>query len=210
MDQLTAKVTADGEAEAKAYKEYFEWCDDASMNKNNDITTAKSQQAKLEATLSEPSANIEAGESTISDLAAAISTSTADLKSATEIREKENSDFVTSEKELADAVDTLGRAITILQREMQKNPASFAQVSADSISSLLQSIGTVIEAAGMSVNDKQKLTALLQQQQQSSEDADDAEMGEPAAGRPQGREHCQAQFRNAQAVAGGSACRGQQ
>merc|ERR1719310_2766068 len=129
MDQLTAKVTADGEAEAKAYKEYFEWCDDASMNKNNDIKTDKASQAKLEALISELTANIEAGESTISDLAASISSSEADLKSATEIREKESADFASSDKELADAIDTLGRAITILQREMTKNPAAFAQVT---------------------------------------------------------------------------------
>ena len=26
MDSLTAKITAEGEEEAKAFKEYFEWC----------------------------------------------------------------------------------------------------------------------------------------------------------------------------------------
>jgi len=184
MDQLTAKVTADGEAEAKAYKEYFEWCDDASMNKNNDITTAKATQGKLEALIAELSANIEAGESTISDLAASISASEADLKSATEIREKESADFASSDKELADAIDTLGRAITILQREMAKNPAAFAQVTtSDGIQKLLQSMDVVIEAAGFSVSDKQKLTALLQSQNQESadEDADEAALGAPAA-----------------------------
>lgn len=30
MDDCSAKITADGEAEAKTYKEYYEWCDDAS------------------------------------------------------------------------------------------------------------------------------------------------------------------------------------
>jgi len=180
IDQLTAKVVADGEKEAKAYKEYFEWCDDASMNKNNDIKTAKASQAKLEALISELTANIEAGESTISDLAASISSSEADLKSATEIRDAEAADFAASEKELADGVDTLGRAITILQREMAKNPAAFAQVStSNGLEQLLQSMSVVIDAAGFSTSDKQKLTALLQNQQ-SSEDGDE-ELGAPAA-----------------------------
>jgi len=40
MNELAAKVTKDKEAEAKAYKEYFEWCDDVSKNKKNEITTA--------------------------------------------------------------------------------------------------------------------------------------------------------------------------
>jgi hypothetical protein len=27
LDSLTAKITAEGEKEAKAYKEFFDWCD---------------------------------------------------------------------------------------------------------------------------------------------------------------------------------------
>jgi hypothetical protein len=34
MDDCAAKVKADGEAEAKAYKEYFDWCDDTAKNTN--------------------------------------------------------------------------------------------------------------------------------------------------------------------------------
>merc|ERR1719487_2741621 len=100
MDELTAKVTADGEAEAKAYKEYFEWCDDVSKNTQFSIKTATSQKEALEATISDLSAEIEVAESKISDLAADISTNEADLKSATEIRTKEAADFAGSEKEL--------------------------------------------------------------------------------------------------------------
>ena len=37
LDGLKAKVTAEGEAEAKAYKEFFEWCDDAAANKGFEI-----------------------------------------------------------------------------------------------------------------------------------------------------------------------------
>jgi len=179
IDELRAKVVADGEAENKAYKEYFEWCDDAATNKKHAIETATSQKEKLEASIAELSANIETAESTISDLAASIATSEADLKAATEIRSKEASDFAASEKELADAVDTLGRAITILQREMQKNPAAFAQVSSDSLSTILSSLNVVIEAAGFSTTDKQKLVALVQNQQNSEDE--DLSLGAPAA-----------------------------
>jgi len=30
MDELTAKIKSEGVAEAKSYKEYFDWCDDTS------------------------------------------------------------------------------------------------------------------------------------------------------------------------------------
>merc|ERR1719394_1377378 len=32
MDSLAAKIKAEGEAEAQAYREFVEWCDDASKN----------------------------------------------------------------------------------------------------------------------------------------------------------------------------------
>merc|ERR1719199_232246 len=99
MNDLAAKVTRDGEAEEKAYKEYFEWCDDVSKNTANVITTLTSQKEKLEATISELAANIQTGDTKVGELATDISTGEADLKAATEIRAKENEDFVASEKE---------------------------------------------------------------------------------------------------------------
>jgi len=179
MNGLAAKVQNDGEAEEKAYKEYFAWCDDVANNKQNEITTAKNTKAKLEATIEELTANIEASSSKISDLASSIATSNSDLTSATSIREKEAADFAASEKDLVDAVDTLGRAVTILEREMQKNPAALAQVSDAGLSGVIQAISTVIDGAAMNVADKQKLVALVQSQQ--GEDDDVAELGAPAA-----------------------------
>ena len=32
MDSLTAKISKEGEDKAKAYKDFFEWCDDAARN----------------------------------------------------------------------------------------------------------------------------------------------------------------------------------
>ncbi len=37
MDECAAKVKRDAEAEAKAYKEYFEWCDDVAKNAQFEI-----------------------------------------------------------------------------------------------------------------------------------------------------------------------------
>jgi hypothetical protein len=179
MHELSAKVTADGEKEEKAYKEYFEWCDDVSKNKNNEITTAKAAKGKLEASIQELTANIEAATSKIGTLAGEISTDSADLKAATYIRDKEGADFVASEKELADMVDTLGRAVGILEREMQKNPAALAQVTDTGLSGVLQAMNTLLDAASFPVTDKAKLVALVQSQQSSEED--DGELGAPAA-----------------------------
>jgi len=120
LKDLSAKVTADGEAEAKAYKEYFEWCDDAAANTKYAIETATKKKAKLEAKIAQLGADIETGAAKIEDLAAAIATNEADLKAATAIRAKEAAAFGKAEAELMSTIDTLTRAIATLEREMAK------------------------------------------------------------------------------------------
>eukprot|EP00927_Polykrikos_kofoidii_P015106 TRINITY_DN166_c0_g1_i6.p1 TRINITY_DN166_c0_g1~~TRINITY_DN166_c0_g1_i6.p1 ORF type:complete len:723 (+),score=186.20 TRINITY_DN166_c0_g1_i6:59-2170(+) len=179
LDDLSAKITKEGVAESAAFKEYTAWCDDFSTNKNFEITTATSQKGKLEARIVKQAATIEETSSTIEDLAAGVSTATADLNSATAIRKQEAAEFKSGEKELVEVIDSLARAVTILDREMQKNPAAFAQVDRSDLNSVVQSLGAVVDAAALSVSTTKQLLAFVQSQQGSVED--DSELGAPAA-----------------------------
>jgi hypothetical protein len=176
MDELTAKVTADGEKADKAYNEYFEWCDDTSQNLGNEIKTAKAAKEKLESSISKLTSDIEVATSKIEDLVGAIAEDEKELKSATAVREKEAADFAKAEAEPVDAVDTLDRAIGILEREMAKNPAAFAQIDTGNMQKMLSGISTVIDAAAFSASDRIKLMALVQS---STEDEED-DAGAPA------------------------------
>merc|ERR1719502_375057 len=80
MDALTAKITAEGEEEAKAFKEYFEWCDEAAANLNNEIKTGGAKQEDLEAAIAKASADIEANTVKIEELSEAISADEKELK----------------------------------------------------------------------------------------------------------------------------------
>lgn len=179
MDECTTKVKADGEAEAKAYAEYVEWCDDVAKNTQFEIKTAQASKDKLEAKIGQLTSDIEVGTSKIEDLTASIASGESELKNATTIREKEAADFGAAEAELADAVDTLGRAMGILERESSKNPAAFAQIDTTNMAELTQALSAVIDAAAFSTGDRKKLMALVQSQQAS--DDDDSEYGAPAA-----------------------------
>jgi len=179
MDSLTAKITAEGEEEAKAFKEYFEWCDDAAANLHNEIKNGNKKQEDLEAAISKASADIEAGSAKIEDLSAAISADEKELAEATAVREKEVATFEASEKDLMDAIDSLDRAIGILQKEMSKSPAALAQIDTKNIDSMVKSIGSVISAASFSAQDQKNLVALVQSQQGS--EADEEAFGAPAA-----------------------------
>ena len=70
MDQVKAKVEADGEAEAKAYKEYVGWCDETACNLQFDIKTGSS--LKLEAKIGKLTSDISVGASKVEDLIATI------------------------------------------------------------------------------------------------------------------------------------------
>jgi len=176
MAELTAKIVKEGEAEAKAYKEYFDWCDDMAKNAGFEIKTAEAKKEKLEATIGELSSSITVSTSKIDELVAAIAADDSELKDATVVREKESADFAKNEAELMDVIDTLERAISIISKEMAKNPAALAQIDTSSTARLVQTLGAVIDAAGFAANDKQKLVALVQ-----SQNSDDQEPGAPEA-----------------------------
>jgi len=177
MSALEAKIKKEGEEEAKAFKEYVEWCDDASANLHNEIKTGEKKQEELESTISKCKADIEANSVKIEELSGAISADEKELAEATAIRNKERATFEASEKELVDAIDTLDRAVGILQKEMSKNPAALMQVDTHNLDSVIKGLNAVINAASFSASDQSKLTALVQQQ--SGED--DQELGAPAA-----------------------------
>merc|ERR1740130_319662 len=128
MSALEAKIVKEGEAEAKAFKEFFSWCDSSAQNLGNEIKTGKTSQEKLEAKIGELTSAIDVSESEIEKLAAAVSSAEGELGEATGIREKEAADFAASEKELVETVDTLDRAVSIISSEMAKNPAALAQI----------------------------------------------------------------------------------
>jgi hypothetical protein len=179
MDELVAKINSEGEAEAKAYKEYFAWCDDMAKNSGFEIKTAESKKEKLEAKIGELASSITVCVSKIEELVASIAADDAELKNATAIRKKENDEFSKNEAELMDCLDTLERAIGILSKEMEKNPAALAQIDTSSTERLVQTLGAVISAAGFAGADKTKLVALVQSQQGTGED--DQDTGAPAA-----------------------------
>jgi len=175
MDELKAKIIKEGEVEAKAYDEYLQWCQSAVQDTGFAIETATKEKGELEAKITELTAEISEAGSKTEDLAAAIATNEGDLKAATAIREKELADFLKSDKELMEVISALERAISILEKEMAKNPASFAQVYNTNVKNILHSLSLVADAAAFSVDDRQRLLNLAQT------DQGDEEFGAPAA-----------------------------
>ena len=73
----------------KAYKEHFQWCDDAAKNTGFEIKTAQASKEKLEAKIGQLSSDVSIGTSKIEDLTESISAADKELGEAIALREKE-------------------------------------------------------------------------------------------------------------------------
>jgi len=177
MSELQQKIIKEGEAAQKVYDEFAEWCEEESKNLQFEIKTGKSEAEDLQSTIDKMVSDIKAGEEAIAELAKKIATAEDDLKAATEIRDKEHSDFLAVEADLVDTVDALERAIGILEREMAKTGGAFLQLKqADNIVSALK---VLVQSASISSSDGARLTAFLQSRQKDEDKDDDAEFGAP-------------------------------
>jgi len=178
ISDLQAKVISEGEGSHKVFAEFSEWCEDEARELGFSIKTAKGEIANLEATIAKESANIEVLNTKIEDVAAELSSDEADLKAASEIRAKERADFEAEAKELTEVIDTLKRATAILEREMAKS-AGASMLQLKNAGTLTQAFTAMVQASLISSSDAGKLTGLLQQMQQSTDE--DADAGAPAA-----------------------------
>jgi len=171
LGDLQSKIIGEGEKSQKVYEEFSEWCEERSKNLAYDIKTAKSEVAGLKATISEEAAMIASLTTKTEELVSDIATDEADLKASTHIRTTESDDFAAEKAELKDIIDTLERAIGLLER----HSASMLQLK--SAKSVAQALDIMVGASMFSQADAQRLTALVQS---SDEDGGD-NMGAPSA-----------------------------
>jgi chromosome segregation ATPase len=179
LSNLQGKVTAEGEAAKKTYDEFAAYCEDRSKDLNFDIKTGKSDVAELQASIGLEEALASKLSAKIQELGDSIGTDTADLEAATAIRKREGSDFAAEEKEQAEVISTLQRAIAVLEKEMQRGGASMMQLARDN--SIVEALETLVQASTLNTADVNKLTALLQSGSSSSTTDELDDFGAPAA-----------------------------
>jgi len=172
LGDLETKITAEGAAADKVYKEATEWCEERAANLGFEIKTGKGNVADLTAAIQKETSTIGVLTSKIEDLAGSIAKDEQDLAAATKIRETEAADFAAEDKENAEVIDTLERAIAIIKREMAGG-ASMLQFK--NLNGLVEALQTLVETSEFSHADASRLTALVQ----SNSDSDDEETGAP-------------------------------
>lgn len=169
ISDLQSKILAEGQKAQKVFEEFSNWCEERNKNVAFEIKTGKAEVEDLKAAISEEAAMITSLTSKVEELAADISTDEADLKAATHIREKEASDFAAEETELMDIIDTLERAIGILE----KHSASMLQLK--NAGTVAQALTVMVQASMFSKADADRLNELVKNSE------DDSDSGAPAA-----------------------------
>jgi len=166
LGDLQAKIVKEGETEGKLYEEFTDYCHDESKETQFEITTGKSDSERASATVASQAAKIGTAEAKIDELSSTIATNSADLAAATEIRNKDKSDFEKLQADLVETNSMLERAIAIIEREMSKS--SFVQGGA-SMQKVADALQAVVNAAGVNSADKAKVQALIQAQSNSED-----------------------------------------
>jgi len=183
LHDLKVKVEKDEAAEAKAYQEYYDWCQEVTGEKLHAIKLSEDRKNQLKASIDKYFAEIEESGEEVSDEAKAIAAAIAEGKDAKGLRETQHADFLMAEKELTESIDMLSRAIAILERELEKKGSSaFIQKVNVKLPEVLQVMNIITEAAAFSTSDRAKLRSLLQERQNAHDESnDEVEVAAPAS-----------------------------
>jgi len=182
LGELKSKVAADLEAEAKAMDEYSSYCDDESKEKGFAITTASSEIEDLSASIEGSTCKITEYTSTVDTSGTEMAEKQGELDDARKVMEKKHKIFLENEKELTDCVDTLGRAATVLERELSfmQGKASPKQLN-QKLGPMVTALSAIVEAEWVDEASKQKLESFLRSNGNQVEEDDLSLVQQPQA-----------------------------
>merc|ERR1719252_206567 len=114
IQELKAKVEADGKAEQKTYDKFACWCEKTLARKAAAIDDAKELITKTQQEIIELKGKLGELGATIKQLEKEIAENEEARKEATEIREKENEDYMAEKTEAEQCIGALEAAIKVL------------------------------------------------------------------------------------------------
>lgn len=151
------------------YEEFTEWCEQRNEELGLDIKIGKAQASHLEAAIEKKGDDKTALSARIEKLSETIASNEADLADAAKVRKVDAASFADESKELQQVISTLKRAISILEQANSKGGASMVQLK--NARSLAEALDVMVQASLFSTADAQRLTTLLQSDDDSSGDA---------------------------------------
>lgn len=129
MNDMLAKGKSEKHDEEVEFNKFSVWCDSTRDETTTSIKQAADKIVQLNADIAKAEADAEQLKEEITTLEADISTASDELKSATEIRNKENADYKATHADLSESVDAIERAIGVLKSQSKDTAqASLLQI----------------------------------------------------------------------------------
>jgi peptidoglycan hydrolase CwlO-like protein len=170
LESLSSKIVAEGDAENRQYEQFVEWCEDNAKELQHELANAQAEVEELEAAVEQANSGIQTSEARINELSESIAEDEAELEKATELRTSERKEWTKTDKDLAETIDMLTRAVAVLKKQLA---AGFMQIDKVAISKLVPSLSALVNGSIFATHDTQRLQAFLQAQQQDSESMGD-------------------------------------
>jgi chromosome segregation ATPase len=180
IDDMKAKVEADGKAADDEFAQYAKWCDDEADDKARSIKTAQDEIAELQATSADATATIATLEAKIGELTTTIASTESEASAAADNRKGGHKDFLGAEDELVHTVDTLGHDAELIKKETSfVQGGKMPKRAEDKVERMLAGMDKIVEANWVTTAQKSEVSAFLQSRQ--AEKDGDTELQEPAA-----------------------------
>jgi len=174
LSDMEEKVKREGAEADEAHEKSVHHCERRGDDLGYAIKTGTNAKDELQARISKSETKIETLSESIQESLESIEANEADLAKATEMREKEKKNFETSEKELLDTMDSLKRAVGVLEKESHGSAALLQVKQAPDV---LAALNLMVSGAMIGAADESSLTAFLQ----SSEEATEMQAPKPPA-----------------------------
>jgi len=173
LGDMQSKRIKEGEAEQGNFEQFSRWCERTAIEKQNSIADFKEQITSLTATIDTAKSNLEELGATIEDLSSAISSNEEQLKESKAVRDKEHKDFLAQDKDLGATIDMLGRAHEVIKKHMSSPNAAFIQAT---FQKALGGLRAIVDASFVNIQDRQVLTALIQQHGSQGDEDDSLDL----------------------------------
>jgi len=158
LSDTREKIKAENAASSKDHEEFLEWSRSTIQDSEHSIERNNDKIAEFEAILQKATAQIAAMESSIADLSSRTAQDQQDLDAATSLRKRQSEDYLNGQQELEDTIGSLVRAVGVLRKAgLGGGPAEQA-----ALTQVTEVLSTVMEAATINSDDKQRLQSLLQ------------------------------------------------
>jgi len=128
LDGMLAKGGKEKHEEEVEFAKYQVWCDDVRNDKIKSIKEGAEQIEQLTADIAKAESDAEMLTKEVAELEKTIAEDEAELKGASDVREKEETEYLAQHKDFSESIDACGRAIQVLGARTADVPQSLLQL----------------------------------------------------------------------------------